>query len=180
MSFPPHTRRLTFRTWTNADLPLALSLWSDPEVARYLGGPMSTAAAADRLQLERHRQQTLGFQYWPIFQLKSGIFAGCAGLRPFHDEPRVFEVGVHIARAFWSQRFGEEAARGVIDYAFTELGAVALTAGHNPENINSRAMIQRLGFCYTHDQPWGPLQLLHPFYRLERAAWSEVTAGLRP
>ena len=166
----PSSPRLHFRAWTEADLPLALSLWTDPEVAHFLGGVMSSDAVEARLRLEMDRQTRLGFQYWPIFHREGGHFAGCAGLRPFHAEVEVYEVGVHIARRFWSERLGEEAARAVIQHAFESLGARALTAGHNPENHHSKALIERLGFAYTHEEPWGPQRLQHPFYRLKRPA----------
>ena len=160
--------RLDFRHWTEADLPLAFSLWGNPEVAFYLGGTLTLDATRDKLQVEMDRQQRFGVQYWPIFDRSSNHFAGCCGLRPFRDEPRVFELGVHIARPFWSARLGEEAARAVIAYAFDHLQLEALTAGHNPGNLHSKALIARLGFTYTHMQPWGPHNLEHPFYRLER------------
>ncbi len=164
--------RLNFRHWTEADLPLAFSLWGDPEVAFYLGGTLNLDATRDKLQVELDRQQRFGVQYWPIFHRTTDQFAGCCGLRPFRDEPRVRELGVHIARPFWSERLGEEAARAVIAYAFDHLQLEALTAGHNPGHLNSKALIARLGFTYTHMQPWGPLNLNHPFYRLESPARS--------
>lgn len=162
------SQRLLFRTWRESDLSYAISLWTDPDVTRYLGGPMSPDAAQARLKLEIDRQRELGIQYWPIFLRADAAFAGCAGLRPFHREPEVFELGVHIARPYWSSGLGEEAARAVIQYAFSEIGAKALTAGHNPENLNSRVLIERLGFILTHWEPWGPLGIEHPFYRLEK------------
>lgn len=167
MTFLTSTR-LIFRHWTEADLPLAFALWGDPEVARYIGGALSPEAAQARLQLEMERQRTFGVQYWPVFQRETQEFAGCAGLRPFHDEPRVFELGVHIARGFWSKRMGEEAARAVIRYAFDDLKLDALTAGHHPENLHSHALLTRLGFVYTHTEPWGAFNIGHPFYRLAR------------
>ena len=160
--------RLDFRLWTEADLPLANSLWGDPEVSLYLGGPFTPDAIGAKLEVELDRRKRLGIQYWPIFHRPSGQFAGCAGLRPFHDETRVRELGVHIARRFWSERLGEEAARAVIGYAFDTLHLDALTAGHNPENLHSKALLTRLGFTYTHHEPWGPQNLNHPFYRLPR------------
>ena len=166
--------RLAFRHWTEADLPLAHSLWGDPEVALYLGGPLTLEATAAKLEVEMHRQRTYGHQYWPIFlregeeESHTGTFAGAAGLRPFHDQPDVRELGVHIARPFWSARLGEEAARAVIRHAFDHLHLEALTAGHNPANTHSKALLQRLGFTYTHHEPWGPQNLQHPFYRLPR------------
>ncbi len=99
------------------------------------------------------RPQRFGVQYWPIFYRPTGQFAGCCGLRPFRDESRVRELGVHIARPFWSERLGEEAARAVIGYAFDELQLEAVTAGHNSGNSHSKALIERLGFTYTHLQP---------------------------
>lgn len=69
-----------------------------------MGGAYDKAGAQARLALEMRRQTIYGVQYWPIFQLSTGAHVGCAGLRPFHDEVGVLEVGVHLARAFWSGR----------------------------------------------------------------------------
>ena len=134
----------------------------------YMGGAMSAEEARARLELEIARQRTVGVQYWPMFYRATGAFAGCAGLRPFHDEVGVFELGVHLAPAFWGERFGEEAARAVMGYAFEELGVEALMVGHFPANVHSRALAERLGFEYTHEEPWGARGTLHPYYRLNR------------
>ncbi len=56
----------------------------------------------------------------------------------------------------------------MIGYAFQTLKLKTLFAGHNPDNIHSKALMARLGFTYTHDEPWGPLNLMHPFYCMER------------
>ena len=163
------TARLGFRNWTADDLPLAVALWTSPDVMRHMGGAMTEQAAAARLALEMERQQQLGLQYWPMFLLETGEFAGCAGLRPFHDADDVVELGVHVARPFWSGRYGEEAAHAVIGWAWQHTAVAALIAGHGPENANSQALIERLGFRYTHHEPWGPQSRMHPYYRLERA-----------
>lgn len=169
---PQHSERLAFRTWQESDQSLAISLWTNPEVMQFLGGTGTPQTAIERLHLEMQRQQQFGVQYWPIFLGSDGAFAGCAGIRPFHNEHAVFELGVHIARPFWRERLGEEAARAVIAFAFNHLHARALTAGHNPDNTHSKALILRLGFQFTHLEPWGPFEILHPFYRLEPSASS--------
>ena len=173
-SHPAPTERLLFRTWVLADRDLARSLWTDPQVMRHMGGAASSEAADNRLQQEMERQARLGFQYWPIFLRHTGQFAGCAGLRCFHPESagremhKEMEVGVHLAHTCWSQRLGEEAACAVIDYAFGVLGVESLMAGHGPAHTDSQALILRLGFVYAQHVVWGPLQALHPFYRLRR------------
>lgn len=165
--------RLGWRRWTEADLPLAVALWGDAEVTRHFGGAMTPAEAEARMHLEMERAREIGIQYWPVFTLRTGEHAGCSGLRPFGDDASVREVGVHIARRFWSGRYGEEAARAVIGYAFGTLGLRAVVAAHGPENVNSKALIERLGFRWTHEAPWGRDGVLHPYYRLERAEFTE-------
>ena len=165
---PTNSPRLLFRTWTEDDLPLAIALWTDVDVMRFMGGPRSVELAVERFREECANQQEHGFQYWPIFSLETGEHAGCSGLRPFHGSTKTLEVGVHLARAFWSGRYGEEAARAVIAHAWQHTGAKTLVAGHFPDNVHSKALIDRLGFTYTHHEPWGPQQALHPYYRLDR------------
>ena len=168
MSYFLRTERLGFRTWAEADVPLALALWTDGAVMGHMGGPMSAADAEARMRLQMANQNELGFQYWPMFALGSGEHAGCAGLRPFHDRTDVVEVGVHLAPPFWGGRYGEEAARAVIGWAWAHTRADAIVAGHGPHNEHSKALIGRLGFRYTHHEPWGPHGTMHPYYRLER------------
>ncbi len=168
MSYFLQTERLGFRYWEAADVPLAVALWTDAEVMGHMCGAMSVEDAAARMRVQMENQRTLGFQYWPMFSLASGAHAGCAGLRPFHDRNDVVEIGVHLARPFWSGRYGEEAARAVIAWAWRQTSADALVAGHGPHNEHSKALIDRLGFVYTHHEPWGPHGTMHPYYRLER------------
>ncbi len=171
--------RLGFRCWTEADLPLAVALWGDAEVTRHLGGAMTAVEAETRMRLEMERQAAFGVSYWPVFERATSVHAGCAGLRPYGEDARVREMGVHIARRFWSGRFGEEAARAVIGYGFGVLGLEAVMAGHGPDNVNSKAMLERLGFRFTHMAPWGAQDVPHPWYRLELTQWTggEVEAG---
>jgi len=156
--------RLGFRRWRPDDLPLATRLWGDPEVTRHIGGPLTAAAVAARLAAEIASDAQAGIQYWPIFQLGDGAHVGCCGLRPYREA--IPELGVHILPAFWRRGLAHEAARAVIAHAFRALGARALFAGHNPENLASRALLEKLGFRYTHDELYPPTGLLHPSYLL--------------
>ena len=169
MNYFLQSERLGFRHWRPDDTALAQSLWRDPDVMRHMGGPYDQPGAQTRLDLEIKRQQLHGVQYWPMFLLSTGEHAGCAGLRPFHQQKGVLEIGVHVARAFWSGRYGEEAARAVIRHGFHTLGLEGIVAGHGPDNLNSKLLLARLGFTFTHEEPWGEQNILHPYYRLERS-----------
>ncbi len=164
------SERLGFRHWVPEDLPLALALWTDPGVTAFLDGPWTPAQAEARLALEIDRQRAHGVQYWPVFELATGRHAGCAGLKPYHQEPGVLELGVHLAPSFWSGRYGEEAAWAAIEYGFLVVGARALMAGHHAQHAASEALMDRLGFRFDHMEEWGPNRRLCPFYRLEVTA----------
>jgi [ribosomal protein S5]-alanine N-acetyltransferase len=107
-----------------------------------------------------------GVQYWPIFLLATGEHVGCCGLRPYRAEEKIYEVGVHLRRAYWGQGYAGEATRTAMGYAFDTLGATALFAGHNPANEASRRVLQTLAFRYTHDEYYPPTGLDHPSYIL--------------
>ena len=152
------TARLGFRAWRPDDVARAVALWGDPDVARFThaGGPPSRAAIEERLTREIASQTEHGFQYWPVFLLDDATHAGCCGVRLYRPEQRILELGVHLLPAFWGRGLAVEAARAAIAYAFAELGAEALFAGHHPANEASRAMLHRLGFRYTHDELYPP------------------------
>jgi RimJ/RimL family protein N-acetyltransferase len=162
---PAPTPRLFFRRWTAADLSLASSLWGDPRVTALIGGPFDERRVRDLLAA----QVAAALQYWPIFLKTDSAFAGCCGLRLHPVRARTLEVGFHLRPERWGQGLAEEAARAVIDFAFTALGAAALLAGHHPDNAASARTLRKLGFRYTHDELYPPTGRLHPSYLLTPA-----------
>ncbi len=164
-----HSGRLGFRHWDETDLPLAIGLWGDPAVTRYIAARGYTVREVQiRLELEIEAQHTHGIQYWPLFLLGSGEHVGCCGLRMRAGNPDAPELGVHVASRYWRQGYALEAASCVIEHAFTVRGARAIFAGHNPENVASRRLLERLHFVYTHDEFYAPTSLEHPSYLLAR------------
>lgn len=162
------SRLVGFRRWRERDLPLAMELWGDPEVTAYIGGPFTEERVRSRLAHEIAQEQEFGVQYWPFFLLGGNRHAGCAGLRPYRVEERIYEFGIHLRSAYWGRGLAEEAARLVIDYGFVTLGAAALFAGHHPQNEASRRLLLKLGFVHTHEELYPPTGLLHPSYILRQ------------
>lgn len=159
--------RLGFRQWDASDLSLALRLWGDPAVSRFISSRGFTESEVrNRLERELASEEAHGIQYWPVFLLAGGEHVGCCGLRPRQGQPRVPEFGVHIASAHWRQGYALEAATCVIQHAFNVLGFQALFAGHHPQNAASRSLLLRLGFAHTHDEFYEPTGLEHPSYLL--------------
>src|SRR5579864_2272467 len=152
------SERLGFRRWCEQDLSLAMGLWGDPEVMKFidLRGQLSTDQVKEILYKQIANERELGIQYWPMFLLKGGEHVGCCGLRPYDPQRRIYELGVHIRPKWWRQGLAGEAATAVIDYGFEKLGAAALFAGHNPNNSSSRGLLEKLGFQFTHKEYYPP------------------------
>jgi RimJ/RimL family protein N-acetyltransferase len=164
------TDRLTFRTWRTDDVDLAIALWCDDRVARFLhagGDAPPEGYARERLLQEVANQAEHGFQYWPIFERAGGAHVGCCGLKPREPSQRVLELGFHLRPDFWGRGLAREASHAVIDLAFSRLGARALFAGHHPDNAASQRVLVRLGFRFTHQELYPPTGLHHPCYLLE-------------
>ncbi len=165
------SERLGFSVWTEDDEDLAKALWGDPEVTRFISanGSFNRQQIKARLALEIDNQRRFGMQYWPIFELESGRFAGVCGLRPHRPSINMeLEIGCHLRPEFWGREFAVEASRRVIRYAFEELGARSVFAGHNPGNTKSARVADKLGLDYVGTEYYPPTGLMHPSYRLSK------------
>jgi len=166
------TARLGFRHWSVDDFPLAYVLWKDIQVTRFFGGPFSEEQIRERLAREVASMRARGVQYWPIFSLADGDFAGCCGLRPYKSQERIYELGFHLRPPCWGKGFAMESARAVIVLAYESLGAEALFAGHHPENFASQKVLGKLGFHFTHEELYAPTGEMHRCYILRSSAAS--------
>lgn len=160
--------RLGFRTWCLEDFSLARTLWGNLDVSKSLGGPFSESQIQERLAREISFQSAHNLQYWPIFLLTNDRFVGCCGLRPYDLAKQIFELGYHLCPQFWGKGLATEAAESVISYAFGPLGLENLFAGHHPDNLISKRILEKLGFRYTHDEIYPATGLLNPSYFLAR------------
>jgi RimJ/RimL family protein N-acetyltransferase len=160
---PPPTVRLDFRVWRASDVDLAASLWCDPRVMRYIGGPYSREEVIARLAREEANEAAYGAQYWPVFV--ENAFAGCCGLKPHLAPRRLYEIGFQFLPQFWGVGYASEAARAAMAYAFDALGVAALLAGHHPENDASGRLLGRLGFTRIGTHYFARTGLEHPWYR---------------
>jgi [ribosomal protein S5]-alanine N-acetyltransferase len=161
------TDRLGFSHWNKDGLMLAMTLWGDPRVSAWIGGPFAEEEVRARLAREIEMQLARKVQYWPVFLLQDGELAGCAGLRPYGTDEQILELGFHFRPQYWGQGLAQEAARAVIAFAFETLAVKALFAGHHPENAASERLLGKLGFHYTHQEIYAPTGLLNPAYLLK-------------
>jgi RimJ/RimL family protein N-acetyltransferase len=164
------SERLGFSHWLTSDLSLAHELWGNAAVTYLIGGPFTAQQVEQRLNREIACMRAYHVQYWPVFLLETDQHAGCAGLRPYRLDQQVYELGFHFRPEYWGCGLAQEAGRAVIIFAFEQLGASALFAGHHPANAASACVLAKLGFQFTHEEFYPPTGLKHPSYLLNRPA----------
>jgi ribosomal-protein-alanine N-acetyltransferase len=161
------TSRLGFRLWSMDDLPLAVSLCGDARVTRLIGGPFSQQQIQERIAREIVTMEMHRVQFWPVFLLAGGSFMGCCGFRPHKLEEQIYELGYAFLEPYWGKGFAMESASAVIAHARDTLGAKGFFAGHHPENLASRRVLEKLGFHFSHRELYPPTGAMHPCYSLD-------------
>lgn len=161
------TERLLFSTWQVDDDAYALTLWGNPNVSRFITatGIIGEEQIKSKLNEEIVRFEKFNVQYWPLFLKENpNTIVGCCGLRPYNSEKNILEFGIHLCEEYWGKGYAQEASKAIISYAFDVIGVESLFAGHNPGNLASSSMLDKLGFTYTHDEYYQPTGLEHPSY----------------
>jgi RimJ/RimL family protein N-acetyltransferase len=74
------------------------------------------------------------------------IIGGCGVGKLFGSDP---EIGYWFGVSYWGNGYATEAARAIVDYAFTELGLNRLEAGARVSNPASRRVLEKCGFQWT-------------------------------
>lgn len=162
------TKRIGFSKWNEGDLDLAVQLWGDKEVTRFIcsTGRFTKEDIVHRLETEIQNEKRFQIQYWPIFELSTDELIGCCGIRPFGSEIHSYETGFHLRAKYWGMGYASEAAKAVIVYSFDTLKADKLYAGHHPKNEASKKLLTKLGFQYIGENYYEPTGLYHPSYEL--------------
>jgi ribosomal-protein-alanine N-acetyltransferase len=168
------TARLELRPATVADLPALHTLWSDPQVRKFLfdDQPVSLDLAKAVLDdcLARSAE---GLGLWTVYETNGSALRGCAGLNPTtlaaQYEPALsglLEPLAAIDPQHWHKGYAHEALGALLDYAFDTLRQSVLAAVNDVPNVASEKMLLRLGFLRLSEVP-GPRYRLRT-YRLDR------------
>jgi RimJ/RimL family protein N-acetyltransferase len=142
------TPRLLLRHQVIEDLAALWALYCDPEITKYIpDAPRSYQEAREELEWHMHghpRHHELGL--WATIHKGTGKFIGRCGLLPWTiGGQREVEVAYMLAREYWGQGLGTEAARGILDYAFKKLNLTRLICLIDPENIASQRVAEKIG-----------------------------------
>jgi ribosomal-protein-alanine N-acetyltransferase len=142
------TQRLALRRLTMDDLDALAVIYRDPEVRKYFPeGILTYEQTREELEwiINVYYGQH-GFGLWATTHKETNEFIGRCGLLPWTIDgcPEV-EVAYLLAKAYWGQGLGTEAARAILAYGFEQLQLSRLICLIDPANAASVNVAVKLG-----------------------------------
>jgi RimJ/RimL family protein N-acetyltransferase len=163
------TERLLLRAWQPSDEAPFASLNADPEVTRFLSGPMRRDESDELLARIRGHWHEHGFGLYAVEVKDGGAFAGFVGLAVPSFLPEVLpavEVGWRLAREHWGKGYATEGAQASLTHGFGELKLRQIVSIIDPRNTASDRVADRLGMTRGRDR-------IHPITRIRLAVYAK-------
>lgn len=177
------TARLILREPVADDLAWTLAEMNTPMITRHLGGVRAPEAVAEGFARNLDGFARTGTGFWTVVLRDGGINAGKCGVGTIEtgDAPAALrgqlQIGWSLAERHWGLGYAEEAARAVLQHAFTQLARDAVFSQTSDSNHASTRLMSRLGFTRLHeldynDPDYPAADNPTTVYRLDRADWA--------
>jgi RimJ/RimL family protein N-acetyltransferase len=140
------TERLQLRAPRLEDAKIVANLANDRRIAENtarIPHPYRRADAEDFIAAANRNGGETVF----LVALRDGGLIGACGL--MFNERQTPEIGYWLGTKYWGRGYATEAARALIDHAFTDLDCEAVQAAARVTNPASRRVLEKCGFQWT-------------------------------
>ncbi|MCH8100067.1 MAG: GNAT family N-acetyltransferase [Proteobacteria bacterium] len=191
MKLELQTERLLLTPFALTDLDLALEMWTDPEVAKYVGGVMTEAEIRQQMSDVTKRGGNGGIGIWCIADRRTGEKLGDSHLLPLpiDEEDTDFslvvmgqmpdaeiEIGFFFKPSAWGRGYATEVCWRLLQFAFQDVSLNEVVSSVDEDNVASKKVLEKCGLldrgrtrCYGKDSP---------IYRITRDEWNELQPSI--
>jgi ribosomal-protein-alanine N-acetyltransferase len=184
------TDRLFLRPLVESDWDLAVEMFTDPEVMKFVAEVSSEENVAEEMKAYVRRGAGGRIGVWCVLCRQTDEKLGTAILLPMPIEeddtdwsllqedryPDVeIEVGYILKRSAWGNGYATEACRRLVQFAFEETELDEVVAVTDPDNAVSQRVLRKCGLrdeglrrAYAH---------VIPAFRISRQQWLEMQAA---
>lgn len=137
------TQRLLIREFTTTDSEYFFDMMGNPNVMNPIPLKTLTRLESDAVLEKFTPPQTedLEKRVWAVIEKKTFEFIGlCAFLKNDDNEN---EIGYRLREKYWGNGYGTETAKGLLDYGFSTLQMLKITADVNTINVNSVKILSK-------------------------------------
>ncbi len=176
--------RLILTPLESTDTDIAVEIWTDPEVVRYICDVPTEEEIRQEMPdaIKRGGKGAIGI--WSIADRRTGEKLGEAYLLPMPtDEDDVdyglivmgqmpdadIELGYFLKPAAWGQGYATEVSKRMLKFAFEEASLNEVVASVDANNVASKNVLEKSGFRYLGQaRCWGKDS---PIYKISRDEW---------
>jgi RimJ/RimL family protein N-acetyltransferase len=168
------SERLSMRSLTSADEAFYCSLYTDAEVMRYVGEPLSRAVALDgfRKSLDRMGNPSFERRVLVLVDRSTQQPIGISSLRMLSGKPGRAEVGTLLKPSAHEQGYAKECSRALNAQAFTRSQIDELVAHSIDGNAAVERLLTDLGFRRNNSRSASPKRPARTVWTLTRDAWA--------
>ena len=148
------TERLTLRDYKETDLDEMHRLWSDKKTMYYLDDIWCETIENTTVYLKTGLANSDG-HYFCICEKGKDSFIGSIGYTITADTPlgKIVHMGYMLFPEYSGRGYTTEAAKKVIEYAFTKDDCIRMTTGCYKEHEASRKVMEKAGFRKEGEKP---------------------------
>ena len=181
------TERLRVNPYVDDDIDIALELYTDPEVVKYVCEALTEAEVRAEMPDSIKRGANGGIGIWCISDRETGQKLGDTYLLPMPiDEDDTdfslvvmgqmpdadIEIGYFLKRSAWGRGYATEVCKRMLQFAFEALPLREVVASVEEENVVSRKVLEKSGLRDRgRTRSYGKES---PIYRITRDEWNAL------
>lgn len=140
------TNRLQVRQLIPHDANAMFTIFSDPDVTRWMGdgSPLSAEQCEKWIEVSLRNYETKGFGASAVIEKSCGSFIGCSGI-VYDAERQEPEIIYAFHPHAWGKGYASELVPAMLTYGFTECNLNYILATIDVENKASQHIVQKAG-----------------------------------
>jgi len=141
------TEQYQLRPFKESDAAL-WQVWDiDPAVQAHMPEPTNAPQTLNaHLQYQAECESEIDGYYWSI-ETPTGLTIGTIALTDINDHHQLAEIGIVIGdKNYWGKGVATQVIPAVVDFAFSKLGVVRISALVEKENVAMAKVLEKSGF----------------------------------
>ncbi|MEU9000201.1 GNAT family N-acetyltransferase [Streptomyces caniferus] len=138
---------VTLRALGRDDAPALARIYSGASIQHTTGKPLTLDQAHEKIRTALARATETPRAQWSWGIVTTGEMIGLTSLR--RRTPSMGSLSCILRQDTWGNGYATEAARHVVQFAFTTAGLARLEAMHHPANPASGRVLTKAGFTRT-------------------------------
>jgi len=148
------TERLILRELEYTDENDLFEMDADPEVHLFIeNNPVKSIDEITKvIEMLKKQYKENGIARWAVVDKLTNECIGWSGLKyykqPLNNHSNFYELGYRFKKKHWGKGFATESSNAILDYGFINLNTDTIFAITDPENVNSKKVLSKLGFNF--------------------------------